>query len=264
MAQADGRWNATDYANNATAQYTWAQSLIGQLDLTGNESVLDIGCGDGRITAEIANVVTGSVLGIDSSVNMVSLATSRYGKMSDRLQFRHMDASNIAVHNKVDLVFSNAALHWVSDHRAVLAGINSALKPGGRVVLSMGGKGNAPDLLPMIEKLIQQPVWRAYFDDFVFPYAFYGSEDYTQWLPAAGLQTIRVELVPKDMVHENVEALKGWLRTTWFPYTDRVPAGQKARFVEELIDMYLAQYPVDDDGRTHVRMIRLEVEALKV
>jgi len=264
MAQGGVKWNAADYANNASAQTAWAQSLMAQLNLNGNENVLDIGCGDGRISAEIAGLVTGTVVGIDSAEQMVREATAKYSNKNGPLIFRQIDATRLSFKEEFELVFSNAALHWVSDHCAVLAGIKNALRPAGRAVLSMGGKGNAVDILPVVNDLIQTPQWHSFFEGFVFPYAFYGDEEYAQWLPEAGLQAKRIELVPKDMVHDNAAALKGWIRTTWFPYTGRVPQQCREEFIDELVDNYLAQYPLDADGRTHVRMIRLEVEAVKV
>ena len=264
MAQAGTNWNAIDYANNASAQYAWAQSLIEQLDLAGNENILDVGCGDGRITAEIAHAVRGRVVGIDGSAQMVSLAKQHYQTSANKLSFRQMDATRLIFEEEFELVFSNAVLHWVHDHVAVLAGVYRSLRRGGRMVFSMGGKGNAADLLPLVDQLIRQAKWSTYFTDFEFPYAFYGIDEYADWLPQVGLQPQRIELVAKDMVHENIKALKGWIRTTWFPYTSRVPQEHREDFINELIDMYLAQHPVDADSRTHVRMIRLEVEATKV
>ncbi|MDH5179539.1 MAG: methyltransferase domain-containing protein [Gammaproteobacteria bacterium] len=264
MGQGATQWNAADYAAHSSAQFDWAQSLIREPALDGSESVLDIGCGDGRITRVIAAAVTGLVIGIDHSSDMVNWATSQHHSDDGRLSFRQMDATQLEFAEEFDLVFSNAVLHWVRDHQAVLAGIQRSLKPAGRAVLSMGGKGNAPDILPVVDELICKPQWQDYFTDFVFPYAFYGIEEYEQWLPPAGLQAKRIELVPKEMVHEDVNRLKGWIRTTWFPYTDRLPAGLRETFIDQLVRGYLQKYPVDNQGRTHVRMIRLEVEAEKI
>ena len=262
MARTQMKWNAADYAQNSSAQYAWAQSLLGRLALNGSEHILDLGCGDGKITAEIARMVSGQVIGVDSSQQMVQLAIAR-NAAEPRLGFRQMDASNLAFKAEFDLVFSNAVLHWVRDHRAVLAGIARALQPGGRMVLSMGGKGNAADFLPIVADVIQRDHWRAWFKGFVFPYAFYGIDDYAQWLPEAGMRATRIELVPKDMVHDSLAALKGWIRTTWLPYTNQVPQEQRELLIDELVAHYIEHNPVDSFGRTHVNMIRLEVEAVK-
>ena len=127
----------------------------------------------------------------------------------------------------------------------------------------MGGKGNAERVFATFEKLIQSEEWRGYFQGFTFPYGFYGPEEYLPWLAEAGLQARRVELFPRDMVHDNRAALEGWLRTTTLPYTQRVPQDRRAAFIERLLDAYLAAHPPDAHGRTHVAMVRLEIEATK-
>jgi len=182
----------------------------------------------------------------------------------ENLAFRQMDATSLPFEGEFDLIFSNAALHWVKDHPAVLAGISRSLRPGGRVVLSMGGKGNAAGLLPLVDALISSEEWRDAFDGFLFPYAFYGVEEYEKWLPGTGLQATRLELVAKDMVHESVAGLKGWIRTTWIPFTQRIAVERQDIFINELVGKYLEHYPVDAFGRTHIKMIRLELEAIKV
>lgn len=262
MSQLAQQWDATDYAQNASAQYVWAQALIERLSLNGQEAILDVGCGDGRITAEIAAGHGGRVVGVDSSTAMVRLASEQHAEQGN-LVFRQMDAAALRFNEAFDLIFSNAALHWVKDHQAVLHGMAQALRPGGRVLLSMGGKGNAAQLLPVVDALIGSKKWRGYFEGFQFPYAFYGVEEYQTWSPATGLKTSRLELVAKDMVHGSVAALKGWLRTTWFPFTQQLAPDRQDAFIDELVGNYLEHYPVDDLGRTHINMIRLELEAVK-
>jgi len=200
MSQTGMQWDAADYARNATAQYAWAQSLLEKLHLTGQEAILDVGCGDGRITAEIAAGHNGRVVGVDYSLEMVQLAEQRH-TLVPNLEFRQMDATALTYVGEFDLVFSNAVLQWIKDHPAVLAGVARALRPAGRAILSMGGKGNAAELLPVVDELIASRRWSGWFTGFVFPYAFYGIEEYEAWLPGTGLQATRLELVPKDMVH---------------------------------------------------------------
>jgi trans-aconitate methyltransferase len=127
----------------------------------------------------------------------------------------------------------------------------------------MGGRGNAAQMVRAADEVIAAEAWRPYFEDFVFPYAFYGPEEYERWLPEAGLQARRVELLPKDMTHANRAGLAGWIRTTWLPYTQRLPTAAKEKFVSAIADRYLAACPPDADGQTHVAMVRLEVEAAR-
>src|SRR6266702_3195792 len=125
------KWNAADYAANSAVQQTWARELIARLNLRGDEHILDIGCGDGKVTAEIARALPrGSVTGADASP------------------------------------------HWVDDHQAILRGAAAVLKPGGRLVVSCGGKGNAHDVFLALRPEMRLKRWREFFRKMEAPYFF--------------------------------------------------------------------------------------------
>lgn len=258
------QWNATDYAKNSSAQLEWAQELIAKLALKGDEALLDIGCGDGKISAQIAQALpAGRVLGIDLSADMIQLARETYTARSHpNLRFLQMDATRIQQARAFDVAFSTAALHWVADHQAVLNGVRACLKPGGRLLFQMGGYGNAQAVYEALKEVAEGEEWRPYLQNFAFPYYFLKPEVYARWLPEYGFELKRAELFPKDMRHQGQEGLKGWFRTTWFPYTDRLPSERRDAFVDAVVDGYLAAHPLDAEGKTHVEMVRLEIEAI--
>jgi trans-aconitate 2-methyltransferase len=260
------QWNAVDYAKSSSVQQQWARELIRKLNLKGNESLLDIGSGDGKVTAEIASLIpNGSVMGIDSSEEMILLAQRLYSRDAfTNLQFQQEDANSLPFENEFDVAFSNATLHWILDHRPVLRGIFTSLKRGGKVLLQMGGRGNAGEVMAVIKKMILREEWRGCFDGFSFSYGFYGSDEYRNWLHEAGFNTRRIELIPKDAQYQGRSGLESWIRTTWLPYTQQVPGEKREIFILQLADDYLRLHPADENGMVHVNMIRLEVEALKV
>lgn len=257
------KWNAEDYAKNSSAQFGLAQELISKLNLRGGESVLDIGCGDGKISAQIAQAATnGKVLGIDLSGDMVRHACAQFPSADyPNLSFLHMSATDIRLPEKFDVAFSNATLHWVKDHVAVLRGVHAILKCGGKILFQMGGRGSVVEISKAMEEVMRRARWQEYFENFTSPYHFYGPEEYQAWLPETGFRPARVELMPKDMQHQGTEGLTGWLRTTWFPYTDRLPANLRDVFLSEAVGFYTQAHPIDAMGNTHVNLIRLEVEA---
>lgn len=253
-------WNAADYARHSAGQFAWALEIIAKLHLRGDERVLDIGCGDGKVTDLLRQgVPRGQVVGVDRSWGMVALARAAF----PALAFAQMDASALGFAPVFDVLFSNATLHWVKDHHAVLAGAARSLRPGGRLLFQMGGAGNAAAVVAVMAHLMTQPAWRAYFTDFTFPYGFYAPDDYLLWLREAGLTPTRAELLPKDMRHADAGAFAGWLRTTWLPYTQRVPAERREAFLAQVLQAYLRGHPADAQGAVHVDMVRLEVEARK-
>ena len=258
-------WDAPLYIQASAEQQNWGRELLDKLDLEGDERVLDIGCGDGRITAEIARrLPDGFALGVDNSENMIAFACDRYkADAYPNLRFQTEDARALPFRGEFDVAFSNAALHWVREHPPVLAGLKRSLRRGGRVLLQMGGRGNAAEVLGVLDEMLRSEGWSGYFTDFRFPYGFYGVEEYEAWLPKVGLRPLRVELIRKVMKHYGATSLARWIGSTWLPYVERVPEERREEFVTDFAARYLERHPADDRGCVHVAMVRLEVEALK-
>ncbi len=262
---ATAKWNAAEYAANSVVQQTWARELIAKLGLHGGEHILDVGCGDGKVTAEIARAVpNGSATGVDASAEMISFAEKTFPKKSaPNLEFHVMDAREIRFRREFDLVFSNAALHWVDDHQRFLAGAASVLKPGGRLVVSCGGKGNAQDVFVALRPELRAKMWREFFRQIPEPYFFYAPEEYKKWLAKAGFKTLSIGLAPKDATYPGAEGFAAWLRTTWIPYVQRVPENLREEFIAAVTRRYVAKHPADAENKVHVKMVRLEINAIK-
>jgi len=259
-------WNPEDYAKNSDAQLKWAQQLRSQINLEGSESILDVGCGDGKITAEFAaNSLHGKVVGIDGSPEMIDYATQTYPKSQyPNLSCICMDARSLDFKQEFDLIFSNAVLHWVDNHQAFLHGARLALRDRGRLIISCGGKGNAAGILQVFNQIFADPKWNMYSNrDFCNPHFFYGDREYRLWLQESGFAINRLELVPKDMTHNGPQDLAGWIRTAWMPFTNCVPESKRDDFINDFVDLYLQRFPLDSEGMTHVNMVRLEVDAIK-
>jgi trans-aconitate 2-methyltransferase len=259
------RWDPKGYEKSSSAQQMWAQELVSKISILGDERILDIGCGDGKITAEIASIVPrGSVLGLDNSQEMLSFARARYQPSAwPNLVFQFGDASDLHFESEFDLVLSFACLHWVQDHGPVLEGIKRSLKREGKVLMQFGGLGNAAGILEVVDELISEEKWSVYFEGFRFPYGFFGPEEYRTWLDRAGLVALRVELIPKDMLQKGREGLVSWFKSTWLPYTEMIPEDLQDDFISKVVDRYIQSHPLDDEGNVHIRMVRLEVEAEK-
>jgi trans-aconitate methyltransferase len=254
------KWNPEHYSRHSSAQEKWASEVLVKLNLNGDEQILDIGCGDGKITAAVAqSVPRGRVVGLDSSPEMIEFARRSFPKLHCQLG----DAREMGFHEEFDWVISFASLHWVIDHHPVLAGIRRALRPGGRVLLQFGGKGNADAVVQAMSEVIARPRWAEYFTGFEFPWGFYSPEGYEPWLRQAGLLPKRLALIPKDMTQEGPQGLKDWLRSTWMPYWERVPGDLRQEFFDQIVEEYLDRNPLDGKGIVHIPMVRLEVEATR-
>jgi len=142
MKTGDIRWDAADYGKHSKTQYRWAQELMAGLQLRGCEAVLDIGCGEGKVTKGIADRLPhGYVIGIDRSEDMITSARRRYSKHAfQNLIFRKMDVRELDFESQFDVAFSNAALHWIVDHLSFLYKVKKALKRNGRILFQIGGQ----------------------------------------------------------------------------------------------------------------------------
>lgn len=260
-------WNAADYAANSAVQQSWAREIFAKLKLRGDERILDVGCGDGKVTAEIArSVPKGSVLGVDAAPEMIAFAQKTFpAKKFPGLRFQACDARRLdSLEGKFDILFSNAALHWVDDHEAFLRGAASVLKGGGRLVISCGGKGNAHDVFLALRPEMRLKRWREFFRGMPLPYFFYSPADYEKWLPKSGFKMNTLKLTPKDATYPGAEGFATWLRTTWLPFVQRVPAVERDEFIAAVTQRYVAKHLPDRDGNIHVRMVRLEIDAVKI
>ena len=259
------KWDAREYEKHSQGQQKWARELIEKISLKGTENVLDLGCGDGKVTADISKIVSeGSIIGVDNSAEMIKLAKDRHSEaIYPNISFQKIDAVNLNFNDRFDLIFSNAVLHWVKDQKPVIKGMFKSLKHGGRVLLQMGGKGNAAEIVGVLSELQTENKWHTYFNGFDFPFYFPGTNEYEALLLDCGFTLNRIELIPKKMDHAGITALKGWIRTTWLPYTERVPEEKRERFIDIVSKKYIERYSANSNGIINVQMVRLEVEAEK-
>src|SRR5277367_98039 len=260
------KWNAADYAANSVVQQIWARELIAKLKLRGDEHILDVGCGDGKVTAEIVHALSdGFIVGIDASPQMIAFAKKTFpAKKIPNLKFLVMDARKIKSARQFDVIFSSAALHWVDDHEKILRGAAAVLKTGGQLVVSCGGKGNAQDVFVALRPEMRLKRWCEFFRKMPTPYFFYAPDDYKKWLPKFGFKIQKIKLAPKDATYDGANGFAAWLRTTWIPYVQRVPEKVREEFIAAVTQRYVAKHPPDADGKIHVKMVRLEIDAIKV
>ena len=257
-------WNPQDYAQHSKSQETWARELLTQIDLRPDDTVLDIGCGDGRTTAAIARSVPhGCVIGVDLSADMIAHATTQHSK-TNNLRFTQADAAALPFTSEFTVVFSNATLHWLPDQRAAVQGIAQALRPQGRAIAQFGGQGNVADVIASFEKVADAPRWRTITTLGDMPYHFHAATTYETWLEEAGMEILECRLIPKDMIHDDTPTFVGWLRTAWHPYTAGVPDELRDAFLNDVATDYLARHPLDNQDRVHVATVRLQFRARKV
>lgn len=152
-------WDATTYDRVADPQARWGAAVLERLPLQGDETVLDAGCGSGRVTEQLlARLPRGRVVALDASTAMLAQARTRLAASAGRVSFVHADLmhlrpSDLAGAAPVGAVFSTATFHWVADHSRLFRNLASVLRPGGRLVAQCGGEGNIAGLLRVVSSL---------------------------------------------------------------------------------------------------------------
>lgn len=190
-------WNAANYQNQFSYVWQGGEGLLPLLNPQPHEHILDLGCGTGQLTAQI--LASGAnVMGIDSDAKMVEQAQANY----PRINFEVADAANFQLPEPVDAVFSNAALHWVTEAEAAAQCIANALKPGGRLVAEFGGKGNVQTIIAALEKVSGR--------ENLNPWYFPSVAEYATVLEATGLEVTFAHLFERPTPLSET-GLAGWL-----------------------------------------------------
>ena len=156
------------YRQTSTHQKEWGSRLIEELSLEEDDYILDVGCGDGDLTAGLAQIVPqGRVLGIDASAGMIEAARQHEGH---NLKFRQLDVAEADLNEEFGLVFSNAALHWVFDHAALLEILHRSLRLDGRLRVNFAANGNYATFFCVVRGFMQDDRFRAAFEGFRWPW----------------------------------------------------------------------------------------------
>lgn len=197
------------YRQASTHQQEWGKTLIESLALRGDERILDMGCGDGRLTAMLADHVPhGHVIGIDASPGMLAEAQQLE---RPNLTFLLLDINNITFRDEFNVIFSNAALHWVHDHDRLLTNVYQALMKGGIARFNFAGEGNCGSLIRVIREVMVLPQFRPAFIDLQWPWYMPSVEAYRQL--AMGLSFIRLEVWEEnaDRFFPDADAMIRWI-----------------------------------------------------
>jgi len=249
-------WNPSLYQTKHAFIWQYGRELIEVLGPQPGERILDIGCGTGQLTGEIAQSGA-EVTGVDNSAEMIEAARRNY----PALRFERADAACLTFQSEFDAVFSNAALHWVLDANAAAAGIARALKPGGRLVAEMGGKGNTQALFDAVARVQARHGGRS--EGRSLPWYFPSVGEYATVLEKHGLEVEFATLFDRPTQLEGgEEGLANWLAMFGKMLADGLSPEQWSGFVR-LISEYAAP-ALYREGNWFIDYRRLRVVARRV
>jgi trans-aconitate methyltransferase len=241
-------WDPERYDRHARFVSELGMPVVELLAPRAGEDILDLGCGDGALTQVLARTA-GRVVGVDSSPEQVAAARRR------GLDARVGDGERLAFQGEFDAVFSNAALHWMKNPDAVIAGVRRSLKPGGRFVGEFGGHGCVASIRAALGRALER---RGIDPDSVDPWFFPTDERYRTHLEAGGFRVASIALIPRPTPLPG--DVLGWLDTFARSFTSALPEHERPGFLDEVREA-LRPRLCDENGRWMADYVRLRFSA---
>jgi trans-aconitate 2-methyltransferase len=225
-------WDAGTYHRVSTPQLEWAREVIERLPLEGDETVLDAGCGSGRVTELLLErLPNGRVIGVDASPAMIEKAREALGPDVELIV---SDLTAVDLSEEADAVFSNAVFHWIEDHDALFQRMFAALKPGGRMVVQCGGQGNIERFHATVHEVAAEPPFAEYLADWQGPWNFADPASTALRLENAGFEDVECWLHPAPVVPDEPEA---FIQTVCLGHhIERLPEELRSQFVRAVAD----------------------------
>lgn len=249
------------YEKASLHQKEWGDRIIAAIGFKGYERVLDLGCGDGVLTSHIAELVPkGEVIGIDGSEGMIAAASE---KRRPNLKFFLQDINDIGYDNEFDLIFSNAALHWVKDHRKLLRNVYRALRPEGRVRFNFAADGNCAHFYQVTREAMAQERFRHCFEQFQWPWYMPPVEEYEELVRESGLREAEVWSENADRFFPDAETMVRWIdQPSLVPFLPALDKRDVEAFRGFVVDTMIARTR-QDDGTCFETFRRINLAARK-
>ena len=242
-------WDAETYQRVSLPHEEWARSVLDRLPLAGGETVLDAGCGSGRVTAMlIERLPAGKVLAVDGSPSMVAKVREVLRPGDEAIV---ADLTALELTRSVDAIFSSAVFHWVLDHERLFERMNASRRPGGHFAAQCGGAGNIERLRRNSDAVAAREPYARYFQGFSQPWNYAGAEETEARLWAAGFEHVRCWLQPWQVLPPEP---REFLATVCLgPHLDQLPDDLRQPYIEDILALEAEPLTLD--------YVRLNIEA---
>jgi trans-aconitate 2-methyltransferase len=224
-------WDGTSYDRISGTMEALGLEVLERLPLQGEETVIDAGCGSGRITeALMQRLPRGHVIAVDQSPSMVEAARRRLPAGAD---VRELDLLELSVKEPVDAILSTATFHWIADHDALFARLRAALRPGGRLVAQCGGRGNIDVLRGVANEILARDPYAEHFRAWRAPWNYAGPRETEERLRGAGFASAECWLQPAPQQPEHPREFLASI--VLGPHCQRLPEGLREPFMDAVL-----------------------------
>jgi trans-aconitate 2-methyltransferase len=230
-------WDARAYHSVSEPQFAWGKTVLSTLELRGDETVMDAGCGTGRLTSLLLErVPAGLVVAIDRSSNMTRVAAETLAPFGTRAPIVVADVSVLPFGSCFDVVFSTATFHWVRDHDRLFAHIRSCLRPGGRLHAQCGGGANLQRVRGRARALMQTAEFASLFRAWEDPWEYADADTTRERLIRAGFTDIHTGIEPSPVNFLSAESFSAFVATVILrPYLNRIAdEGLRKSFLDQI------------------------------
>jgi trans-aconitate 2-methyltransferase len=243
-------WHGATYDRLSTPMEEMGREVLDRLPLEGGETVIDAGCGSGRVTeALLARLPRGRVIGVDASASMIDAARERLG---DRVEFHVADLSTLDLGLQADAILSTATFHWIADHDALFARLHAHLRPGGRLAAQCGGHGNIAHVHAAARDTMAEEPYAPHFEGWHGPWNFATPQDTERRLHEAGFAEASAWLMERPVTPDDARAYLTEINLG--AHLGRLPEQLRAPFVDAVIER-LGGAPITID------YVRLNIDA---
>lgn len=252
-------WEGTYYANHSDMQFGMAVKALQSITIPADAEILDIGCGNGRVTKYVSSLVPqGRVLGVDRSHTMVSKAQS-YG--TDSLAFMQRDAVSLGFREQFNYVVSFNCLHWVDEIQVALKEIYASLIPGGQALILIAPVQPRHSLHRVIDSVAKTERWNSYFDKGDSIFTLYTFAEWAALIEKSGLIPENLKLIDASLDYANEKVFAEWM-AGWIPF-GTIPEAERQEYLQAIVNAYIAATPCEPDGKVHFRLEELIIVASK-
>ncbi len=263
LVEASGITEAKAYHQNSQIQQAWATESIKSFPWKGNERVLDVGCGDGKLTSFLTEFVReGAVTGVDISPSMIEFASQTFSTTQHQnLSFLVSDVVSLPFQREFDVVVSFFCLNWVKEQETALKRIYDSLASNGKFLLVIPEK-DPNGVLAQYMKQAQSEKWASHFPNLEDPHHYYSQEDYFTMLKGTGFNEIKCKATKVSAAIPNKQALLNLLKPL-LPFISHLPEDLQKEYIQDMANAIMEISPSDSAGNIHIVSNRLEFTATK-